>query len=217
MEYYSAIKKNVICRNMEEPRDCHTEWSKSDRKGEILSCCCLVAKSCSSFVTLWTVASQPPPSMRFPKLEYQSRLSFSSPGDLSNRGIEPATPALAGGFFITEPPGNPKIPYDIPCMWNLKRNNPNKLIYKIETHRLREQTYGCQEQEWGERIVREFGMTVHTALFKWITNKNLLHSTGNPSQCYVAAWMGGEVGGEWIHVYVRLSAFAVHLNLSQHC
>ena len=32
MEYYSAIKKqnNAICSNMDEPRDCHTEWSKSD-------------------------------------------------------------------------------------------------------------------------------------------------------------------------------------------
>ena len=26
--------------------------------------------------------------------------------------------------------------------------------------------------------------------------------------------MGGEFGGEWIHVYVRLSPFAVHLKLS---
>ena len=27
----------------------------------------------------------------------------------------------------------------------------------------------------------------------------------------------GEFGGEWIHVYVWLSRFAVHLKLSQHC
>ena len=35
MEYYSAIKKeqnNAICSNMDGPRDCHTEWSKSDRE-----------------------------------------------------------------------------------------------------------------------------------------------------------------------------------------
>ena len=42
-------------------------------------------------------------------------------------------------------------------------------------------------------------------------------STGNSAQCYVAAWMGGDFGGEWIHVYVWLSPFAVHLKLSQHC
>ena len=38
MEYYSAIKKewnNAICSNMNGPRDCHTEWSKSDREREI--------------------------------------------------------------------------------------------------------------------------------------------------------------------------------------
>ena len=34
------------------------------------------------------------------------------------------------------------------------------------------------------------------------------------AQCYVAAWMGGELGGEWIHVYVWLSPFAVCLKLS---
>ena len=37
---------------------------------------------------------------------------------------------------------------------------------------------------------------------KWITDKDLLHSTCNSAQCYMATWMGGEFGGEWIHVYV---------------
>ena len=34
MEYYSAIKKeqnNAICSDMDGLRDCHTEWSKSDK------------------------------------------------------------------------------------------------------------------------------------------------------------------------------------------
>ena len=52
---------------------------------------------------------------------------------------------------------------------------------------------------------------------KWITNKALLHSKWNSAQCYVATWMGGGFGGEWICVYVWLSSFAVHLKLSQHC
>ena len=33
----------------------------------------------------------------------------------------------------------------------------------------------------------------------------------------MAAWMGGEFGGEWIHVYVWLNPFTVHLKLSQTC
>ena len=49
---------------------------------------------------------------------------------------------------------------------------------------------------------------------KWITNKDLLNSTGNSAQCYVAVWMGWEFGGEWIHVYVWLSSFDVHLKLT---
>ena len=36
---------------------------------------------------------------------------------------------------------------------------------------------------------------------KWLINKDLLYSTGSSTQCYVAAWMGGEFWGEWIHVY----------------
>ena len=35
--------------------------------------------------------------------EYWSGLPFLSPGDLLNPGIEPTSPALAGGFFTTEP------------------------------------------------------------------------------------------------------------------
>ena len=54
-----------------------------------------------------------------------------------------------------------------------------------------------------EGIVREFGMGMYTLLYcKWITNRVLLYSTRNSAQCYVVAWMGGEFGGERIHVYV---------------
>ena len=51
-------------------------------------------------------------SMGFPGQYYWSGLAFSPPGDLPNAGIEPespASPALAGGFFTTEPPGKPAI------------------------------------------------------------------------------------------------------------
>ena len=52
---------------------------------------------------------------------------------------------------------------------------------------------------------------MYTLLYlKWITNKDRgLYSTGNSAQCDVTAWMGEEFGGEWIHVYVWLSPFAV--------
>ena len=45
--------------------------------------------------------------MEFTRQEYRSGLPFLSPGDLPDPGIEPASPALEGGFFTTEPPGKP--------------------------------------------------------------------------------------------------------------
>ena len=49
------------------------------------------------------------------------------------------------------------------------------------------------------------------------TRKDPLASPGNSAQCHVGARMGGEFGGQWIHVYGWLSPFAVRLKLSQHC
>ena len=43
--------------------------------------------------------SPPGSSVGFPRQEHWSGLPFPSPGDLSNQGIEPTSPALAGGFF----------------------------------------------------------------------------------------------------------------------
>ena len=45
--------------------------------------------------------------MGFSRQEYWSGLPFRSPGDLPNAGIKPKSPALAGTFFTTEPPGKP--------------------------------------------------------------------------------------------------------------
>ena len=59
------------------------------------------------FVTPWTVACQAPLSVGFYRPEYWSGLPFPPPGDLPNPGIEPWSPALAGGFFTTELLGKP--------------------------------------------------------------------------------------------------------------
>ena len=45
--------------------------------------------------------------MEFSRQEYWSGLLFPSPEDLPKPGIEPTSPALAGGFLTTEPPGKP--------------------------------------------------------------------------------------------------------------
>ena len=46
------------------------------------------------FVTPWTAAYQAPPPMEFSRQEYWSWLTFPSPGDLPDLGIEPGSPAL---------------------------------------------------------------------------------------------------------------------------
>ena len=55
---------------------------------------CLSFSCVQLFATLWTVARQAPLSMGFSRQEYWSGLPFPSPGDLSNPGIEPRSPAL---------------------------------------------------------------------------------------------------------------------------
>ena len=76
-------------------------------------------------------------------------------------------------------------------LWNIKR------LSDLENELVVAKGEGC-----GERIVREFGIYMYTVLYlKRITNKDLLYSTENSAQCYVAVWMGGEFGGEcysWI-------------------
>ena len=62
---------------------------------------CLVTQSC---LTLCKIACQ--------ALLYigilQNGLPCPPPGNLPDPGIEPASPALAVGFFTTVPPGKPK-------------------------------------------------------------------------------------------------------------
>ena len=70
--------------------------------------CCLVANSCltllqphglqsSRFLCPWD----------FPDQNTREGCSFSYLGNILDPGIKPASLALAGGFFTTEPPGKP--------------------------------------------------------------------------------------------------------------
>ena len=57
------------------------------------------------FASPWTVTYQAPLSMGFYRQEYWSGLPFPSPGDLSNPGIEPWSPALQANVLPSEPSG----------------------------------------------------------------------------------------------------------------
>ena len=52
--------------------------------------------------------------MGFPRQQYGGELLFPSPADLPDPGIELASPALAGGFFTTEPLEKPVARIRVP-------------------------------------------------------------------------------------------------------
>ena len=51
------------------------------------------------FATLWTVAHQASPAMKFSRQEYWNGLPFPSPLDLSDPGFEPRSPAFRADAF----------------------------------------------------------------------------------------------------------------------
>ena len=87
-------------------------WTRLSILGCVCVCVCVCMFSRVHLIsTLWTIACQAPLFMGFPRQEYQSGLLFTTPGDLADPGIKsvssasPTSPALAGRFFTTVPPG----------------------------------------------------------------------------------------------------------------
>ena len=99
-----------------------------------------------------------------------------------------------------------EISYDIPYIQDLKRNYTIELTYKTQkrpTDLENKLTWG---EEWGEGIVREFGVKRYTLSYlKWLPNKDSLYSAGNSAQCYVAARKGRKFGREWTRICVAES------------
>ena len=61
------------------------------------------------FCSPWTVAHQTPLSVGFSSEEYWCGLPSLSPGDLSDPGIEPSSPASAGRSVTAEPRRKPRL------------------------------------------------------------------------------------------------------------
>ena len=81
----------------------------------------------------------------------------------------------------------------------------NELIHKTEADSQTQKNNLTATK--GETLVgginQEFGINMYTLLYiKWITNKDLLHSTGKSIQYCVITYMGKESEKEWIYVYV---------------
>ena len=103
-------------------------------------CCCLVGKLCP---TLGDLTDCSLPGLGFPRQEYWSGLPFPSPGDPPNPGIETASPALAGGYFIAEPLGKscveglakrPLMSFSFHTSWLLPPDLEISALYKEHSH-----------------------------------------------------------------------------------
>ena len=78
---------------------------KSLNKSLLLLLLCVLSHV-QLLATPQTVAHQAPLSMGFSRREYWSRLPFPSPGEVPDQGWNSGlSPAFAGRFFTTEPPG----------------------------------------------------------------------------------------------------------------
>ena len=79
------------------------ELDSADGRNSSVLACCFAAKSRRTLCDL----HQAPLSTGFSREEPWSGLPFPSERDLPDPGIKPMSPAQAGGFFTTEPPGKP--------------------------------------------------------------------------------------------------------------
>ena len=82
--------------------------------------------------------------MRFPRQEYRSVLLSPSPGDLPDPGTEPASSALAGEFFTTEPPGKPRN--------SVTMNKPDKAWGTVE----KDTSSGMWEERFRNKVKRRW-------------------------------------------------------------
>ena len=138
-------------------RDCSSWASKVLKIITTYLCVCVCAQLLSRvrlFSIPGTVAGQVPLSVRFSQQEYWSGLSFPFPGDLPSPGNEPqslASPALAGGFFITAPPGKPD---DVPRgeLLMCKPNNPKSIapVTFLSNSHASSQYFPCPKSSQGQ-------------------------------------------------------------------
>ena len=70
----------------------------------LMLCVCISHSVVPNSATPRTVAHQVPPSMEFSRQEYWNGLPFPFPGDLTDPGIKPGSPALQADSLLSESP-----------------------------------------------------------------------------------------------------------------
>ena len=95
LAHNGTLEQNLSLLREEEKMD-------TEHHAQMSRVCVSVYAQGLSCLTLCDLMDCSPPGSSCPW-----RFSGKNPssGDLHNLGIEPVSPALAGGFFITEPPG----------------------------------------------------------------------------------------------------------------
>ena len=104
----SKVPPTFIYRSDPEEIACSQCWPSwmAQGVGPPSFSCCITSEN-QLFATPWTVAYQAPPSVGFSRQEYWSGLPCPSPGELSDPGIEPRSPASQADALPSELPGKP--------------------------------------------------------------------------------------------------------------
>ena len=75
----------------------------------------------------------------------------------------------------------------------------------------------ARREEWEKEIVkRVWDRYVHTSIFKMDNQQGAIVYHRELCSLLCGSLDGGESGEEWIHMYVWLNPFTLHLKLSQH-
>ena len=110
---------------------------------------CPLAQLCPTLCDPWTVARQALLSTGFSRQEYWSGLPFPISGDLPYPGIKLESlvfPALAGRFFIIEPPGKPPLRV-YPCLNKLSLYFLNHSTSSLNSFTVKKEPQIHQQQD----------------------------------------------------------------------
>jgi len=121
------------CSHME--KNTEVPWNLKKRTTTCMHTCSVM--STWLFVNPWTVARQAPLSMGFPKAKILEWIAVSTPGNLPDPETEPmslVSPALAGGFFTTVPPGKLNT-YTTKAYHKKKKRKKEKPYESIRTNK----------------------------------------------------------------------------------